>query len=115
MSDIRWNNPDLYRELSAPFESIDEANKNFTEFQDQLYELRKKHRIADLLFVAQVPVKYDDGEQGTPIVVGMFGDETKMEAITAYALGYAQSQRQERIARIMGESSRGVKNAQKRK
>lgn len=107
--------PDVYRELCKPFETLEEANKAFESFQEELYELRKKHRVRDLVFIAQIGVKYDDGDEGSPIVLGMFGNEEKMEAMTAYALGRASAERQERVTRMTESGLKQAIKAPKRK
>ena len=110
----RFNAPDNYREISVPFENVEIANAAVQAFQTELYELRNKHRIQDLVFVAQVAVKYAEGE-GSPTVVGMFGDENKMESLTGFAYGRASAMRQERISRVVEDACSAIRNTSKRK
>lgn len=110
-----FNVPHKYRELCEPFATINDANAAFESFQKELYELRCKHRVRDLVFIAQLAVKYEDGDEGSPIVVGMFGDETKMEGMTAYAFGRASAERNERVMRMTESGCDAIKQPKRRK
>ena len=109
------NNPAMYRELSRPFETIEDANEALTAFEKDLYELRVKHRIPDLLFVMRVSVLYEDGEEGAPVAVGMFGDENQMESLAGVAYGRANAERQERIAKVVKQAMRAIEQPKTRR
>lgn len=47
--------PKTYREMSVPFDDAASANKAVQDFFVDLKEIRKKHRMRDLLVTAQVP------------------------------------------------------------
>lgn len=96
-------NPKLYRELQQPFTSQDEAQKASSAFQDELAELRKKHRMRDLLVVAMFSYGFGDGEVGESesIICSSFGDPVQAETMAAYALGTIQSERQHRIGQLL--------------
>lgn len=103
-----------YRELTEPL-PIDQVNANMKAFADELYELRNKYRIADMLFVVRPSVKYDDGEIGCPMMLNHFGDSVLTEGMAAFAFGRASTERQENIQRVIEDSVRGLKNARRRK
>lgn len=111
----RFQNEKLYRSLCEPFPSVDAANAAFTEFQADLYALREKHRICELLFVAQIPVAYVEGDEGRQMVVGMFGDEHRMESMAGYAYGKSSSMRQARVARDVELACDAVRPAKNKK
>lgn len=60
--------------------------RNLDKFQDELYELRRKYHISGLLWVAQLHVAYDDGDEGTAMVEGYFGDVSHAESVAAFAV-----------------------------
>jgi hypothetical protein len=107
--------PDNYRELSKPFDGPEAANKALAAFQDELYELRNKHRIANFYWVAKIPLKYEDGDEGEQFVVAHYGDELKREEMAAFAFGYESSHRQERIAKLLKHATKAVGKAVSRK
>ena len=102
-------NPGLYRELSTPYASVDEANKNLKAFWDDLAEIRKKHRIADLQVVIRVSALSEDGEEGVSIIHGGYGDQTKWESMLAYAFGMESAYRQERTAELLAKGMSQLK------
>lgn len=111
---------DNYRNLSVPFASSDEANEAISAFQDELYALRNKYRIRDLLFVMQVPVLYrnEAGEiegEGEPILVGHYGDELKSESIAGYAFGHMGAVRQKRTAEYVTRAAKSLHNVESKK
>lgn len=109
-----FHNEGLYRELSIPFETVEDANDNITQFCDALYELRKKHRIRDLLFVIRVGCKREDDESDATIV-NYFGNSLSMEGIAAYAYGQLSGERQEMIAEEIKHAAKAIRNQKRRK
>lgn len=80
------SDPENYRKMSEPFESADEANTALKQFMDVVRELRQKYRIAEVLTVVSVNVKYKDGE-GKAISFGFNGNYMEAESMAAYAYG----------------------------
>lgn len=107
--------PETYRELCIPFNGPEAANESLIKFQKELYDLRCKYRICDLLFVAQVPIKYEDGEEGSPILIGHYGDIGKSEAMAHFAAGRTSAERQERVAKLVERAAKSIRAGQKRK
>jgi hypothetical protein len=107
--------PETYRELCIPFNGPDAANENLIKFQKELYDLRCRYRICELLFIAQVPIKYPDGDEGSPTLVGYYGDKDKAEGMAHFAAGRMSAERQERIAKVAEKASKSIRAGQVRK
>ena len=98
--------PENYRKMSAPFASVDEAQASLKSFMIGVHELRQKHRIADVLTVSSVNVKYEEGE-GRAIIHGFSGDSANAEGMAAYAYGQESAQKRELMSRILsGENQK---------
>lgn len=54
------NDPELYRQLSAPFDTAEEANTALVAFFADVRAARIKHRMPDVLTVVAVNVRYQD-------------------------------------------------------
>lgn len=90
-------NPERYMKCAEPFKTQDEAEQALRDFLDAVEELREKHRIANVAIV----VKDSSWDIGTFMVDGFWGSEMEQETMLAFSLGRAQSDRQERIDRLM--------------
>jgi len=88
---------DLYAEMSIPFADGDAANKALEAFYNEVYELRKKHRLANVLIVAQDAIH----GSGRFMSNTHFGSETEKESMAAWLLGKVQAERQDIIRRAM--------------
>lgn len=93
--------PDNYRALCEPFPNKSAAEQAVTEFWEALYELRNKHRLADVTAVIAFNVLSDEGEEGQMMISMHAGNELMQEPMLAKAFGNAQAQRQDRIATAM--------------
>jgi len=80
------NDSVTYRKMCEPFASVEEANAAAQAFGDELYELRVKHRMKDVLFAIESAIAGKDGESH-PIIYGYFGDVSNAERIASYTLG----------------------------
>lgn len=58
------HDPKLFREMSEPFASVAEADEAVRKLFDDLYEARKKHRIANMLVTIEINTITDSGEEG---------------------------------------------------
>lgn len=114
-TELGTENPALYRELCEPFPSPNDAEQAVQAFAAELYDLRAKHRIRDLLIVVSATVKYPSEEEGEVSCVIHFGDELKSENMAAYGLGFLQSQRQERTAKTLASAVNAVGKGRNRK
>ncbi len=103
-------NPKLYREMSKPFSSMQEANAALQAFMDELGELRKKHKLPDVYFCVRISYE-KDGEELPAMTHGGYGDSLEHESMLAFAIGQVQSDRQEMISDLM---KRGMRAALRR-
>jgi hypothetical protein len=106
--------PATYREMNQPFAGPEAAEAAVNGFYRELYDLRVKHRLADVYVAIRVPVDYGDSE-GVVHAGAHIGDPFLAEAMTAWAFGYEQSQRQERTAEILSDSIKAVSKLKSRK
>lgn len=93
---MKEHDGETYRRLCEPFPNVEAANAAAKAFMDELYELRVKHRIRDVLIAVEVTITYEDGE-GCPIMYGYYGDTDNAEKVAAYTFGRLQGDRQERV------------------
>lgn len=101
--------PKLYRELSVPFENVTAADAAWVAFEQELHELRKKHRIRDLVYVAQFPVAFEDGEEHDCTIVGHYGDGMKKANLFAYAAGQSQAEFEQTVPRSRKRGEQSIK------
>lgn len=92
-----------YWDLCKPFESTEALEDAVRGFWEEFYELRNKYRLTDVHVTVRASVK-DAGDVMTTLHAG---SEMYVEAMTAWALGRAQGDRQEIIAKMV--SGRSVK------
>jgi|ERR1017187_4388081 hypothetical protein len=95
-----FNDPALYRKLSEPFATLDEADAATDAFLVELRELRAKHRIADVSLILGINVMGEDGE-GRMLLQSHVGDTHLAESMLAYAYGAETALRQERTASLL--------------
>jgi hypothetical protein len=93
-------NPKLYREME-PFESVELAQRASDAFFEELAELRKKHKITDVLAVCKFSYNAASGEESEAITMSSWGNAMNIETLAAYALGMIQAERQERIGALL--------------
>lgn len=103
-------NPELFRKMSEPFESVEEANKAIVAFFEEVGELRKKHGLENVYFIISGTWKTEEGE-GQFIVPQMYGNPLMAESLTAFAYGREQCERQERIGELL---AKGIKMGKKK-
>jgi hypothetical protein len=92
-------NPDNYRKLCEPFESMAAVEKAITAFWEEFYELRNKHKIPDVLVVWRVPAYDAEGEEGIVTSKLYCGNSDHAEGMAAMAYGQCAVERQERTAK----------------
>lgn len=97
------SDPQLYRELSQPFESPTAANAALDGFAQDLAAIRLKHKIRDVVAVLQVnALDPDDPESGEGVMTACvgFGDGLKRTVLLARALGEEQGKFERRLGRL---------------
>lgn len=85
------NNPALYRELSQPFANLEAANAALEGFAKEFEELRKKHRIPDVVCIVEMNIADQDGEEYLQTASIQFGDPLRHPQLAAKFLGEAQT------------------------
>lgn len=89
----------LYHELSRPYPDHGSAVAALDAFAEDLAELRKKHRIADVCVVMAVTAK----DEEVTSMVGL-GDQLKALTLLARAYGAAQEKLRRLLARLASTS-----------
>ena len=105
-------NPEIYRECCTP-KPPEQAQTDWDAFCQAVYELRVKHRIPDIDLLARMVIQYEEGE-GQAMTHAHFGDELQAEPMIAWAFGYEQSQRQERITSLLQNASKSMRHGKNR-
>lgn len=117
MTDEREANPNsrLWREMQEPHEDIAAADAAYKAFYEGLGELRKQHRMADVLCVVRLRVvDPDDAENDREALLScIYGDSLREESLAAYAFGEATSRRQQMISDLA--TGKNIKRAPKAK
>lgn len=93
--------PELFRAMSVPHESTEAGNAALTAFLEGVGELRKTHRIANVVTTLTVCCLGEDGQEGDLIVSHQFGDTSRNEALCAYAFGRARKEREEQMVKAL--------------
>jgi hypothetical protein len=94
-------NPELYRKLDQPFETMQLANAELDEFLRGLRELRERHKIPDVYCAIRIRVKADNGAETAAYSGGGIGNRLEWEGMLAYCLGMEQADRQQRIGELL--------------
>lgn len=94
-----YNNPQLYRELSAP---VDRAalEDRLEEFFKELMELRVKHKLPDVHVIIRADVFMGDliDNEVVPVMTAVhLGDSRMQETMTAWAFGRAGVERSREV------------------
>jgi hypothetical protein len=105
------NDPANYRKVSEPHETPKAANEALTAFYEEVGELRKKHRIAQVLVVCETNVMYESGE-GAALTHMQYGDALKGVPLAAYAYGQLKSEQLEMINTLL--AGEGIKRSPKK-
>jgi hypothetical protein len=56
-------NPELFARMSAPFDTLDEANDALSAFFEDVSAAREKHRIKNVVVIAEIATRDADGER----------------------------------------------------
>lgn len=80
--------PSTYRAMLVPHDSADAANEALAAFHEGMRELRKKHRIAEVNFIAKVLYVGEDGEEREGAAPIHIGDPSHAGHMSAFAAGY---------------------------
>jgi len=91
------NDPENYRKMCEPFASANEANAALEAFFADVRAARKKHRIANVLMVAELRVNYPETGEGSAMVHGFNGDVLMAVPLAAFAYGKTQEEQRQLI------------------
>jgi hypothetical protein len=91
--------------MLVPHESIDAANDALSAFADDLRELRKKHRIAEVNFSARARWVSSDGTESDGIAPMHIGDLAHAVEMSSHAAGYwvAEAEENRSASAAMGK------------
>jgi len=98
-------NPKRYRELSEPFASSESAEAALKAFHEAVSELRVKHHIPNLLYIAKFNYATEDGDEAEALTNGEFGNGYEHEHMLAWCLGKTQERRQQRVGELLAAAS----------
>lgn len=103
---LTHGNSELYRRLSEPWPTPEDANAAMHEFDAELAKLREKYRVPDLIVISeQHAIRLNDGHEVTALSVLRWGNAVEHETLVARALGRIQFDRQAAITEILREES----------
>ena len=100
-------NPELYRKLSEPFGSKEEADTEIAAFFEAVSQLRQKHLMPDVIVMAQANVIHEGDETIMQATAG-FGDPLRMVTMLAQALGREQAENDAYLGKLLKAARRGV-------
>lgn len=80
--------PATYRAMLVPHDTIEAANEALQAFHADLREIRKKHRIAEVNFIAKVLYVTSDGDETEGAAPMHIGDPTHAGPMSAFAAGF---------------------------
>ena len=90
------SNPELYEEMNAPYPSDEEAKAALDAFFEEMVEVRKRHRIGNVVCIASAQAP-DDATFST---YGHCGDSRYIVPLLMHALKSERVKRAEPLARI---------------
>jgi len=111
---METQSPTTYRECNVP-KPPEQAQADWEAFCNAVYDLRVKHRIPDVYMLARMAIQYEEGGEGQAMTRAHFGDDLYAEPMTAWAFGYEQAQRQERIASLALEAAKALRHGKDRR
>lgn len=104
MTTEQFSDVEMYAEMVNPFKSAEHANSALTAFFDEVYELRCKHKLANVSVIVKDSIS-DDGSEF--MCNAHFGNELEREAMAAWHLGRSYGERPRSSAKGNGERQQG--------
>ena len=99
----RRNDVENYLACSVPHKSEGAAREELEAFMNGIGELRRKHRMANVLVAVQMNVKTPDGPAGTVQTHGSFGDDSMALLMAALTYGAEKRCHEILLAKALGE------------
>lgn len=81
------NDPENYARMIVPHATIDEAEAAWRGFWQEVYESRKKYRIAEAVVIGQVRWSNEGGNLMGANLTGSMGDDVSILRMMAAAYG----------------------------
>lgn len=78
------NDPENYKTLSVPHETPEGFEKEADEFFKGVAELRKKHKMADVIITVKSPVKTKDNNVSDFALIHQFGSSNEHPPMAAF-------------------------------
>jgi hypothetical protein len=101
--------PKLYRKMSEPFESDEEANAAAKGFFEELRSIREKYGIPDVLAVIKISIEQGESES-IAFSIQQIGDIREGEGMAAYAYGCLRSDNRKLIERLLGDHAKTLQS-----
>lgn len=96
------NDPELYRKMSVPFESLEDAQSASNSFFEEVAALREKYKIPDIIAIARFSFMMD-GQEAETAMVSTRGDFNLVPHILGQAYKAARRQMEARLDAAAGE------------
>lgn len=97
------HDPDNYKKLNVPFESVAAMDEAVASFTEGVRLLRNTYKIADVYIIVRVEARNEKGVVGHQISTSHFGNLGLSELLTAVAYGFEKRKHEEVIRRALGE------------
>ena len=102
MSNLFKKDPALYRRMSLPFTSKDEASNAIREFCQEVRAAREKHKIPDVaMCVGCNYLGENEGEEIVAFVDVHIGDTARQLSMAAFLFGQAKSEHSAQLAELL--------------
>jgi hypothetical protein len=95
------DDPENYREMNKPHDSIESFQSSLDGFYEKVREARKEFGLSDVLIVVKDSAIGKDGEIGGFFHHGQLGNQLNGETMAAYAYGQLQSERENILSRLL--------------
>ncbi|HXP52144.1 MAG TPA: hypothetical protein VN922_19465 [Bacteroidia bacterium] len=90
-----------YHELSKPFESEEQANEKLNAFFDEIYELRKKYKVPDVLITIKADVMGEEGSASSFFSSHSYGAAANALSMAAYTYGVIDKTAKDAIGKLL--------------
>jgi len=104
------HDPSNYRKMSAPFDSLADANAALVAFFKDVAELRQKHRISDVLVLCEISHMIGNEEVRGSASTSL-GSSDRVLSIIAREHGRQSQIHEDRLALLMASERKRVRKA----
>ncbi len=101
------HNPKLYRDLSKPFATHDEANASLQAFFADVERARELHKIPDVIVLCEI-THGDDEDRGSASM--RLGSSLNVLPMLAREYGAARQEHEDLLQRVIAEAKRTTRN-----